>query len=297
MAPSLIPKKLGRNAIVSATLNYIRPSNHWREVYPNNYCQVRLRFRVDGIDRDPSGKNVLILSHSDYPGKVFTAFVRSVKLETAGPPNQLFSNDGVVGEQRVVRSPIPRAEPVEEEEDFEPVEDGVNADDGEEGTLDVLADMTAADDNNPTTDGEWTWTAFTESIINDSRGANPKNDPAMKQMNMSQLRLWTPISFFKHFLPLKFIREHLIPATNRSLMDAGVKGTNVHEFYVWLGIWFLMSLHGQYATDDFFEGGKRERNEFWNPPKCGQYMSRNRFQRIRQCIHLSKSDPPIHRDR
>ncbi len=118
MAPWSIPKKLGQNAIVSSTLNYIKPTNHWREIYPNDYRQTRLQFKVEGLEQDAQGKNVLKLSHVCFPNKTFTAFVKSVKLEQPGPPNQFFNNDG---QQRLVSRAILAND--DAEEDCKPIED------------------------------------------------------------------------------------------------------------------------------------------------------------------------------
>ncbi len=105
MAPQLIPKKLGRNAIISSTLNYIKPTNHWHEIYPNDYRQTRLPFKVEGREQDSSGKNVLKFSHVSYSNKIFTAFVNSVNLKQPGPPNQFFNNNAQ--ERSVPRAVLP----------------------------------------------------------------------------------------------------------------------------------------------------------------------------------------------
>ncbi len=75
MAPGQIPNKLGINASVSAALNYIQPTSHWKEVYHNSYRMKRLTFCVDGLEQDAAGKNVLKLFHAAYPDKIFTAYV------------------------------------------------------------------------------------------------------------------------------------------------------------------------------------------------------------------------------
>ncbi len=118
MAPQLIPKKLGRNVIVSSTLNYIKPTNHWREIYPNDYRQTRLQFKVEGLEQDALGKNVLKLSHVCFPNKAFTAFVNSVKIKQPRPPNQFFNNNA---QQRPISRVILANDNAEE--DCKPIED------------------------------------------------------------------------------------------------------------------------------------------------------------------------------
>ncbi len=297
MAPWSISKKFGRNAIiaiVSSTLNYIKPTNDWRRFYPNNYRQTRLQFEVDGLEQDALGKNVLKLSHVSYPHRIFTAFVNSVKLERPGSPNHIFSNDAQ--ERSIPRAILPDDD---NEEDHEPIEDGAiegSADDGEGG---IAAGNEAVHANNLTTDGEWNWSAFFDSIANDARGATSKNDPVMKHiLNPQMLRTWNPIDYFNRFFPWGYIQLHVIPATNESLKEINKAETTMHEIKTWLGIWFLMSLNGQYSVDEFFETKtKSDQRDFFNPPQCGKYMSKGRFQRLLQFLRLTKTPPPAHRNR
>ena len=145
MPPRPIPKKLGRNAVVSATLNYIRPTSHWKDIFPNNYRQTRLKFIVKDLLMDASSKRVLKLFHQDYPDKIFSAFVASVKLEKSGPPNQLFLNDGRETSPAASASLNVNDAP-DDDEDPEPVDDDAdNMAEGEEGTPDAnppLIDLT-----------------------------------------------------------------------------------------------------------------------------------------------------------
>ncbi len=262
MAPRLIPKKLGRNAIVSSTLNYIKPTNLWREIYPNDYRQTRLQFKVNGLEQDALGKNVLKLFHVSYPDRIFTAFVNSVKLERPGPPNQFFSNDAQ--ERSVPRAVLPDDD---DEEDCKLIEDGAiegSADDGEAG---IAKANEAVHANNPTTDGKWNWWAFFDLIANNARGATPKNDPVMKHiLNPQMLRTWNPIDYFNRFFPWWYIWLNVIPATNESLKEINEAETTVHKIKTWLGIWFLMSLNGQYSVDEFFETKtESDQSDFFNP--------------------------------
>ncbi len=251
MAPRLIPKKLGRNAIVSATLNYIRPTSHWCEIYPNDYRQKRLQFKVEGLEQDPSGKNVLQLTHATYPNRIFTAFVVSVKLERPGPPKQRFINDSQPQlEEQTVQGPEDFVE-----EDPEPVEDSA-IEGSANGEISAPEGATMAQDHstNPTSDGDWNWTAFFDTIANDARGAATKNSAGLKHfVNTQLLRDWGPFDYFSYFMPWSYIRRHVITATSEALKQLNKVETTMHEFQVWLGIWFLMSLHQQYLVKEFFD--------------------------------------------
>ncbi len=174
--PHLIPKKLGPNAIVSVTLNYIwaivsvtlnyiRHTLHWRKIYPNNYHQKRLQFKLEGLGQDQLGKNVLQLTNASYPNCIFTAFIASVKLERHGPPNQSFVND--TQQQREEQTAQGPEDYVEE--DPETVEDGA-IEGSADGEIVALEEGIVEQDpsNNPTSDGDWNWTAFFDTIANDA---------------------------------------------------------------------------------------------------------------------------------
>ncbi len=100
MAPRPLPKKLGLSATVSAKLNFIQPTEFWKDLYPNYYRQRRFKFIVTGLETGEDGKHRVKLTHVDHPKKTFYASVSAVKLEKTGPPNQLFCND----------SPLPAAD-------------------------------------------------------------------------------------------------------------------------------------------------------------------------------------------
>ncbi len=286
MLPRPIPKKLGRNAVVSATLNYIRPTSHWKDIFPNNYHQTRLKFIVKDLLMDASGKRVLKLFHQDYPDKIFSAFVASVKLEKSGPPNQLFLNDGRETSPAASASLNVNDAP-NDDEDPEPVDDDAdNMAEGEEGTPDDNPPTDQSD--GATMDGDWSWTSFFDAIANNARGSHVKSDPSLKKLSCEDLKKMEPVDFFNYFMPWKFFKDSVIPATSKALKEVGSDKTSMHEMKTWLGIWFLMSLYGQYSLHDFFiveeKTKKRKRTDFWNPSKCGKYMSRGRFKKILTCF-------------
>mmetsp|Transcript_20329 Transcript_20329/g.42341 ORF Transcript_20329/g.42341 Transcript_20329/m.42341 type:complete len:172 (-) Transcript_20329:1150-1665(-) len=108
---------------------------------------------------------------------------------------------------------------------------------------------------------------------------------------------------------MEFFEDHVIPATNAAMEESGVnKMLTLPELKRFFGVWFLMSLHPQYSLDDFFyqdpkkddkKNGekKRKRDEFWDPPKCSKFMSRNLVKDILAKLWLSNDPPPIHHDR
>ncbi len=106
-------------------------------------------------------------------------------------------------------------------------------------------------------------------------------------------------------MPWEYFTKHVILATNKALTDNGIKQElTLGELKQWMGILFLMSLHPQFSTDKFFctntntKGSKkRKRNDFWDPPCCGKYMSGKRFGVILSNLWLCNDLPPTYRDR
>ncbi len=248
----------------------------------------RLTFRVDGLEQDAAGKNVLKLLHAAYPDKIFTTYVSSVRLEKPGPPNQYFVNDSPTTSTRHARRVAgSAAQPVDGEEDVEPIEDAA-IDDGDEGNPDAFPPSQGKVYNGPSSDGDWEWSAFFDCIANNARGSHPKHDPSIKNISLQRLKRMNPIDYFNIFMPGGYFWQHVVPSTSAMLQEMGSEETSLRELRIWFGIWFLHSLHPQYSLEDFFYiDAKRKRDDFWNPPKCGKYMPRNRFQKIQQCLCLT----------
>ncbi len=56
-----------------------------------------------------------------------------------------------------------------------------------------------------------------------------------------------------------------------------------------------MSLNVQYQVHEFFEiKTNSDRNDVFNPPQCGKYMSKERFQRTLQCLRKTNNPPPAY---
>ena len=221
-----------------------------------------------------------------------------------------------------------------DEEDEEPIEDaadiefGIDVGDGDPfergGDAPPLAAAAEAGPNEdgPTTVAGWTWSSFQRTMPIDARSPRDRHNPSITHVPTENLKRWNPTRFFCHFLPLPWVREHLLPGTNASMKAAGIcLELTEDEFLKYFGILFLMSLNGQYPIKDFFlvterkgedEGGvkkgkkrklrkpirpTRKRDEFWNPPPIGKWMRRNRFKEITSHLRLTKNAAPHYRDR
>ncbi len=296
MAPQPLPKKLGLNATVSAKLNLVKPVSFWKEIYPNNYRDHRIQFNVEGIEKKNDKYQILLLCPL-HPDKTFYAAPSSVKIVKTGPPNQLFRNDAP-SESTVEENVNVQEENEDGREDREPLEDGAldqNTPDGEIGTADDYAFPTLAPPNadasttvdGPSRDGNWSWTEFSQEILTDERGSAANYNPSLCYGHPIQLKYWKAINFSNYFIPWKCFENHVLPATNQAMEESGIEnGITLSKLKMFMGLWFLMSLHPQYSFQEFFyqdpkkekkKAGdkKRKRDEFWDPPKCGKFMSRN----------------------
>ena len=246
-----IPKKLGKNAIVSALLKSVHPTNFWKsdEVgWQNCYRERRLKFKVDDMFVNSAGKSELWLLSADYPGKSFHALVGAVKIVKAGPPNQLFSGEARTAPQQA-RHPV--CQPIKEEaadKDIEPIQDEAlkGSANGVDTITDNIGTANEEDIDGPSTVGDWNWSAFMDTIATDARGAAKKHNPSLKNASHHAPKSWTPIEFFNFFTPWTYFENHIVPATNVALRSANKKLTSLPEIKKWLGIWFLISLNPQY---------------------------------------------------
>ncbi len=87
-------------------------------------------------------------------------------------------------------------------------------------------------------------------LLQTTTGSDNKK-PVMKHiLNPQMLRTWNPINYFNQFFLWGYIWLHVIPATNEALKEINRAKTTIPKIKTWLGIWFLMSLNGQYAVDN-----------------------------------------------
>ncbi len=119
-----------------------------------------------------------------------------------------------------------------------------------------------------------------DGITSEAGGSMEKRDPWLPKATRNVMS-WTPVDFLNYFMPWEYFSKHVIPATNKALTDNGIQQElKLGELKQWLKILFLMSLHPQFLTDEFFctnantKGSKKRKcNDFWDPPHCGKYMS------------------------
>lgn len=263
-------KKLGKNAIVEVSLRSVAPVlDAWKAGNGDAWKKTRKRFTVVGRRQDYwrfKPKEVVILAHPDRPDMEFRSVSGCLKLIRPGPPNQYFNS-----------APAP------EEHGAAAVAEGQGSDpesDAEE----------EADQGGP--DPLFEWDPFCDGVTVDARGAEPRSMPRM--VNHPDPSRLSPFSFFKEFVPLDWLRTSLIPATNEALAERRYAPTDLDEIFVFLAVYFIISLNPGYTRREFFETAKR--TVFWNPPYVGSIMTRTRFDQINGCLRLRR-DQSVHRDR
>ena len=292
---------MGRNAEVSAVLKNVRPLPLVKRKYPNDYRMKRCVFVVEGtvqrrIDRsegtwltvrfknreeapapeeadvDPNDANtnddVDSEANNDeapvaepVPPTFFYIKPSSVRMERPGPPNQYFANDSPANDEQ--------AAPAPEEQDSDPESD---------------AEEEVAQEDDDTI----RWQPFADEVLIDERTL-PKTKGTLACIPAPEFE--SPLGYFKMFLPLSYIESNIIVATNKGLR----KVLTMAEFWAWLGIWFIISLHPGYPVRDFFD--LKERTKYWNPPFLGDIIPRMRFDEILHALRLRSDRPPAFRDK
>lgn len=290
-------KKLGKFAEVSVLLKNVRPLHVIKEHFPNDYRTRRCRFIILSMDprivndeeiytltlkfkdprNDPLGDNDIIEGH---PNIDWYTKINNVRLEKGGPPNQYFKAQ--FDRQNNVRR---------------------RADLGRE----LNPPNNERTENDPTTDSETEgisppvvlnsqldnsyvqWGEFEEEINFDNRAMNPKVGARMIG-HETDMEFLTPFFFLRAFFPLSYLKNHIIAGTNKELVEYGKRKLTIGEFWVWQGLWVLMTSQPAYEYREFFS--LRERTKYWNPSFVGDIMSRNRFEEINQHFSLRADDPP-----
>lgn len=313
--PNRLNKKMGKNAIVSVKLKNILPINQIKERYPNDYKEKRCHFIVGDIKKmkvtHRNGDTVIIVltlkfkSENDDPRTIvpstefhWHARYSNCRLERPGPPNQLFFSKNNKANTQIEPSTRnqSRIQPQRRRDDqdasltdaehSDPESDLENND--EERGIDPQA-----------TDRyfiEWQ-DNFMEHVTIDNRQLRgcSKAGPSLNGFLQTKYEFLSASSFFMVLCPTKYFEEHLIPATNKELSEMHEKDLTLGEFFVWLGVWFLISLNPGYSPKDFFS--TKQRDMYWNPSFLGSAMSGKRFQRLGEAIRLNNDPPPHYKDR
>lgn len=231
--PQRINKRLGKNAIVSTLLENVLPVQRFRDAYPNDYRIRCGKFVVKDLVEREDGKKVVEVTHENYDGVIFTILPGNLRLDRAVPPNQFF-NQPIPNEQRRQQQQA-QATIEEPQDDVEPVEDGEQNE----------------DEHPPLPNHGWNWEEFFDEMMTDWRGAVPKNNASMNVGGID-VKDMSPGQFFDAMFPWNYVRDDIIPATDKVLEENMQKKTSMGEMKQFFGLWIVISLNPGYQLRDFF---------------------------------------------
>lgn len=294
-----VHRNLGSGAIVCLKWKSIRPLATVKQLFPNDYRIRRGTFSVVGIEEnynfDGASTRCLKLSHADHGDCEFFCKYGSGSLIRSGPPNQYFRAAPVQQSQpEVAPSQLPQTHTVQQQLLSNDTENGFG-DNRSDRESDI--DEEETDPSGHVSNAEQVqWGQFCDSINVDSRGGQERWHAKLVSSIGELPNAVTPFMMFKKMLPLNYIAEHVIPATNEELQIENQFPMNMIEMYLFLALHFVMSLNPAHQQRDFFQ--KKERDLFFTAPYLGHLMSRRRFESILSCFRLRSDIPPVdHRDR
>lgn len=203
----------------------MRPRDQVRMAHPNDYKTIRASFEVIGIDYDRSidGETAacVTFTSADIPDCMLYCRTTNVKLVKPGPPNMYFikavepppppagtplpppPSETFAGSAEVFISPQQEPQPAP----FDNSDPESDCDDEEE---------VPAPHSEP---GDLHWDEFTDNIDFDTRAADglSKFQAKLKGVTWESFKHMDAFTLFKKLFPVKYVINHVLPATNRHL--------------------------------------------------------------------------------
>ena len=302
----------GKDAIVSILLKYIHPSEHIRAAYPNQGNGQRLdgccvlRREVKKIRR--TDQLAIVVSHESFPNTELYCVERYAKVTTEGPADYLFDNvvvEAVAEEgdrpgdaQQVPQQDVPILMPAVCRRNFRAddpdllaaVDAGaIEIDDDNEPVPENIPQEGQQDQNECEFNDEWghEGICFRRQIGAANRGASLKHHD--RHLKLTKLQL------FEVLFPIKWVKECLIPATNKSLGD-NHRELDYAEFLRFVGIWMQMCTTVGFERRDFWASSTNTSDRD-TPFKFNSVMSKHRFEAILANLAYTQVDPPSYQDR
>jgi hypothetical protein len=128
----------------------------------------------------------------------------------------------------------------------------------------------------------------------DARSAVGAENFCASLTNMN-LRLLSVSAYFFALIPKKYIEDEVVGGTNAGTPTLQL---SVPEFWGFLGIMFIMSLHPGYTRSEFWQNAESTSNSYTvHPPNLRAIMSRNRFNDIMQALRITSVPSPPFVDR
>lgn len=242
--------KLGKHALVSVPWRFVRPLARVKEAHPNDYHTTRGEFVLTGIDQERSidGKTAVcaILSCAAMPECELYCRIGNLKLVRPGPPNHYFINSPSTGANQGAWNAAGGPQV--------PQQPGQQNDQNDQS--DAESDFEEAVPPQPVHGVIWDEN-FEDCIEVDVRssGGAIKHKSKINKFSYIDLQHVDSFALLREMIPLQYIVDHVIPATNKELVLSNHMQLTLDEFWLWLALHMIMSLNQSYTQREFFAKG------------------------------------------
>jgi len=292
----------GKDAQVSIQLQYIHPSQHVRDKFPNRQAnQCLADCVVTGMKRENVNQEqqlCVTFQHEDFKnndGSYIQMYCLKhwAQVTAEGPSDFFFSNN--IEEPT---APTEQARCNIQELVAPSVAEAMtcsHVDNSElavfHGVVDIDDDNTPAPENLPTNNNNLP--VYDNNLHHDSScfccilDANNVNT-TIKNWPCNVIP--TDLQLFEHLFPCAFVKTVMLPKMNVT-MPAGAPQLQYGEFFKWIGIWFLMATTNGENWQDFWS--QKPFNMYSSAPFClHDIMSHNHFEQILSVLMFMDMEPP-----
>jgi hypothetical protein len=288
--PTKIPKFFkghGTNAVVSVVGRFLFPKGPLQTLHPNTWSNTTYEMVIQNWGRrkmkDERAYVLLLKPGARHDGQLdgdFYCRFAHAKIVTAAAPNQTFRQDDLLSQQGTPATQL--ADDEASDTDSEADEEDPNNEGGLAGDNDVPEWQKNANGSLKFRSEMSTCYRFLAEPASSFHGPSIVGMP--EPGNVA-----TPEVFMNLFFPTEWWRTKVLPAWNLRLAERRRIPVTEGESLVWRGLWRWKSLETRYKRDDFWDTVS-PRDNFWNPPRFGEYMARNRFKDLTTTFSLRAPD-------
>ena len=295
----------GKDATVSVVLRFIHPSASVRRVYPNRGHNDRLEnctvLRQEERTINRKRQRAIVMTHESFPEEELYVVEKYAKVTQEGPPEFFFgqadnaepthdaggAGDAPAPEENVdIPSVLFGSFQADDPDVLRAVNDGIVGLDDD--NLPVPENVPVP---NATNDEECVYSpAWGHDGICFRRSSNPSNNKAKLKNHSSDLKL-TKLQIFEILFPTKWVKDVLIPETNKGLRDEMCYG----EFLQFMGILLKISTTVGHDRRSFWSKYSEDTRN--TPFKLNDVMSKGRFESILNQLKFTSNPCPTYRDR
>ncbi len=122
----------------------------------------------------------------------------------------------------------------------------------------------------------------------------PKTQPWF--LGHDNVSLFSLLQLFFLLWPADHFKNVVLPAINASLAAGGQPATTCGEFYRWIGLWLLMSLHPVSCSEVYWSSNITD-DDFSCKLRLNRSMAKNRFKNIKSCFCFVQESTLPYRDK